>query len=540
MAAMLSRRGGSLALVLALAATAPVVVGCKDKRRTAGQGEGQAGGDASGDPRPVRVPLVTPVRTLVPAEAQDPASQTVVAHLYERLYELDADGAVVPSLAASMPTFEGARARIPVRADHAFSGPGSACAPRSVTADDVAASLRALLDPAAANHGLIAGRLESGEAGDAISVEHGDGGDTVVLHLAYPQPELAAVLAAIGTSVVPRDCQGLDRVPFGSGPYTLGEATQLPNVAALSPKSSEASPLVFEHVQHAQTALTMFAAGELDVYAPAQDQFGQVFDDRAIRPGVTPEGTRVVRVEVAQTNLLLFTQTADSPRQRAIRSAVCLAFDGERYQSALRNGGAWAKPAHSIVPPTLGPPVSVDGPCAGPRDAAAAAAALAQAGVATPLTLRYATATGTIAKREADLLSAALADVGIELEVSQSDAYLYDLATGESSADLFALGLTADYADPRAMLQAFTCSGDLSPFTHYCNPAYDARLGEMVADGPLDRADVDELEGLLQADRVARPIDHPEVWYLVAPGLDGIVRHPTGPLQLAGASRRPL
>lgn len=139
-----------------------------------------------------------------PAAARSHAEITIAGLLFDTLYRTTADGAVVPHLAAGPPEIAERRARIALRAGVRFHDGGA------LGAADVVASL---------------GRVRAGEAGwllapvTAIDAE----GDALVLTLGadVAPAELAALLAAPQTAIVPGGKAPAARAPVGSGPFRV-------------------------------------------------------------------------------------------------------------------------------------------------------------------------------------------------------------------------------------------------------------------------------------------------------------------------------
>jgi ABC-type oligopeptide transport system substrate-binding subunit len=244
----------------------------------------------------------------------------------------------------------------------------------------------------------------------------------------------------------------------------------------------------------------------------------------------------------------------------ALRRAIALAFDAPRYRAVVRDG-VRSRLATSLVPPVL-EGATRPGDAADPQPAlhryAPAAPALDEARVLLrdagigPTKLRYLTTTDELARREAELLRAALAPLDLELEIVADDRYLERLLDTSTAVDaqLFAVRFDADYADAENVLQQFTCQGTLARLARGCDPAWDAAFAawrhdvmartQAGAHGAMPVHDVarDALERALGDAVWVRPIDHPEAFVLVAPWLDGFTRDPLTGVRLESLARR--
>lgn len=141
--------------------------------------------------------------SLDPVDARTHAEVTVVGLVFDALYRLEADGSVVPHLAAGMPrAIDGGKTLIPLRPGVVFHD-GSA-----LDADDVLASLQRLFNSDA---GWIVGGLQT-------IARHGDDLEVTIADAS----ELAAALAAPQASITPDGVAPSAKAPVGSGPFRVG------------------------------------------------------------------------------------------------------------------------------------------------------------------------------------------------------------------------------------------------------------------------------------------------------------------------------
>ena len=545
------------------------------------------------------MPLDTAIASLDPADASDAVSRRITSQIFDTLLEWEPDdldqeanGALRPELLAELPrvSADGLTWTLTLRrgpdarrfaADTCLEGQA-----RPVRASDVAASLLRIHPARHAAYALLAGRIAGLDAMHAapanapgstpVGITADDTTGTVNLRLTRPQPELPAVLASPMLAIVPPEClayyNGRDtdhppfaRHPVGSGPYVLDHTrSELPRGVVLvrSPEAPASDRLLslgcsqtpgadevaLTHFSDPEPALRAFQAGELALIAPGQSQFAEVVADAAtasMRPGATPEGTKLQRAATLSTDLLVFAMRdpdighspdpAVDAKHRALRQAIALAFDAVRYRRVVRND-AWAVLRARIVPRGLGGAHDDAAlhPFAPPAaDIEQARAVLAAAGVTGPRTLRYWGGASEAESQEASILRDALRPLDIDLELTRRAAYLDQAFGGRGPAQLFSLRFDADYLDAQNFLAPFTCAAP-DNYSGHCDPDYDTAFAAFAAlpPGPQRDEAAAQLERRLGDTVAVRPIDQPEAWYLVQPWLSGVSRHPLSGLRI--------
>lgn len=535
-----SRPLGPLLVVLAVGA------GCTCAGPTPGD-------DERGRGSTIRVPLETPITSLDPSTAGDAVSRRVTSALFDTLVDWspEATPRLQPELLAELPIPDaqahtvrlvlppaGQRRRF--AADECLPG-GEA---REVTVQDVRASLLRHREPTRSGHGLLAGRIAGFQRGEGVEVLDDD---RLLVRLEGSQPDFAAILASPQLAIVPPECveyydgesrPAFSEHPVGSGPFVLDHAQSEPGRAAVLRRREPApdGPLprpfdvvILERIADRQTELELFRRGKLGVMAPGQAQFDAVLDQRGQpRPGALPEGTTVHAFPMLRTNLLVFVMsdpllgTAAGERGLALRRAVSLAFDVPRYERLVQNE-LRARPARGLVPYGLADrelgqaPLFRDAPHR--PDATGAARLLTAAEIERPR-LTYLTGTSEAEHQEADLFVAAMKAAGIEVRVEHDLNVLGRILDPErrGGIQLFALAFDADYPAPANFYEQFRCDGPIAQIAGFCDPGYDERMSGGARWGELER----HLGDLA----VVRPIDHPRVWLLAAPGVAGVVRDP--------------
>ncbi len=183
-------------LVLGLATLAPIVDGAGPAAPAHAESRVSYGGTLVGS-------LSGEPASIDPVAARSHAEVTLVGLVFDALYQVLPDGRVAPLLAAGAPIVDGAgtTARIALRPGVTFHDG------RALAVDDVVASLRRLR---AATPGLLPGV-------SAVSAD----GDTLVVKLAAPLPELAALLALPATAVTRGGVAPTDAAAVGTGPFAV-------------------------------------------------------------------------------------------------------------------------------------------------------------------------------------------------------------------------------------------------------------------------------------------------------------------------------
>lgn len=548
---------------------------------------GGRGDSPAAPPPPLRLALETEIHSLDPAHATDAVGRRIVGQLYDQLVDWDPHAdppRLVPELLAALPEIGPDDLTYTLRLRQGPDAPrfhADACLggqARPVRAGDVAASLLRI-DPKRPAWSLLAGRV----AGlDRWHAERGpppfvadDAAGTLTLTLTRPQPEFTEILANPALSIVPAECATyydgrdadhppLQRHPVGSGPFRLDvESTALPHSVVLvrddaaparpypQPPSGPlpcttvpgAARVVLTHFQHDEPALRAFQAGELAALAPGQAQFAEVVQDGRPVPGALPEGTVLRKFPTASIDYLVFNMKSDrlgasadpaiDREHRALRRAIAFAFDVPRYLEVVRNG-VWAEARTAAVPRGLAG-AAPDDPALLAPDLALAQATLAGAGLSgRTWSLRYWGGVREAERQEAALVREFLRPLGVELELTARDNYLFDPGLRDG-ADLFGLRFDADFLDAANFLAPFGCDAP-DNYSGYCDPYryYDRWLGALLAEppGPARDAVARELQEELARYVPVRPIDQPSAWYLVPPTTGGLVRHPLAGLRV--------
>ncbi|RME42696.1 MAG: ABC transporter substrate-binding protein [Deltaproteobacteria bacterium] len=193
----------------------------------------------------VVIALPPPLEVVPPPLAEGAAARFLDLHLYETLFRIDEGGVPRPNLliGASWEVEEGRRFRFRLLPDlHFHDGV-------LLTAHDVVASLRRLLDPRVDSpYWWILRDVEGGEAfhrgeGTRVGIVAPDP-FTVEITFSRPVSDLPLRLAHPATAVMPRHRKLASSLPVGSGPFRFIEARKGRIVLAANPQHHEGRPFL--------------------------------------------------------------------------------------------------------------------------------------------------------------------------------------------------------------------------------------------------------------------------------------------------------
>lgn len=341
----------------------------------------------------LRVSLPNAPVTLDPRYATDATSWRLCRLIYQAPADFDAQFQPVPALMAwtrVTPT----RWRFTLRGTPRFHDGAP------VTASDVVATYRAVLDPARASPHR--GSLANVRAVDRVDAR------TVDFTLARPDPLFAGLLVIGVMPAREAAANGFTR-PVGSGAFEVLDVT--PQAVRLV-RRADGQRIDFDVVENETTRALKLARGELDL----------------VQGGFAPEvaqwlarrrGLELVERDGTTFSYLGFNFARGPTARREVREAISAAIDREAivrhvFRGQARLAATLLTPTHWAGAPTLPVPA---------YDPARARALLAGLGYdrARPLRLTYKTSSDQFRLRLATLLQAQLAEVGIALDVRSHD-----------------------------------------------------------------------------------------------------------------------
>ena len=343
----------------------------------------------------LRVGLSAAPQSLDPRFATDAASARLCRLLFAQPVDFDSRFLPIPAL-LRWEIIAPTRYRFTLQGEAHFSDG------KPIRAADVAATYRAVLDPAIASP-------HRGSLANVAAVEERDERTLdFILHRADP---LFPGLLTIG--VLPAAVAGKPhspRVPSTSGEFALA-APPAPKLLQLI-RRRDGLRVDFEVVEHETTRVLKLARGELDLLQ------GNLAPENvawlAARQGLAVQRTAGTTVSYVGFNL------RDGPTaDLRVREAVALALDRETIAQRVFHGDV--RPADSLL--TADHWANAPDVPRWPYDPSRARALLSAAGYgpARPLHLTFKTSSDAMRLRLATLYQAQLAAVGIELEVQSYD-----------------------------------------------------------------------------------------------------------------------
>ncbi|MCA9319201.1 MAG: hypothetical protein KDB53_00630 [Planctomycetes bacterium] len=378
----------------------------------------------------------------------------------------------------------------------------------------------------------------------------------LTLHLTSPYPQLPALMTMAWASVVPREAisrygSGLDRRTVGTGPYQYDAAhsddRQMSFVArpdywnataggkdgALPRNAGVRLHILADPAIHEKR----FAEGDLSVLDLQPDAAARFVNSRgALRPGVRPRGTRVLRSDRSWVHYVSFNMNNKILGKKKVRQALCLAVDRQDFIEAYYQGAA--VPANHPVPPSI--PMALPKPSPdwsyGKADLEQARRLLAEAGYpegeGLPEFVLDSPGDNRLSKLESAYLKKAWSKIGVKIQERLNGDFA-DFQT-RSRNGLLEISINywfADYPDAENFWVMLSSSAvprpdattDTPNIGFYDNPDFD-RLWERsgrLAPGPERGKIYATMIDLVQEDCPWLFLAHQEKISLIAPG----VRH---------------
>jgi len=345
----------------------------------------------------IRFGLATAPTNLDPRYATDAGSERINRLLYARLVDFDAHSRPLPSLAnwqVLSPTHYRFRLQAAGRQFHDGS---------RLTAADVAATYRSVLDPANASP-------RRGALAMIAHIEVVDD-DTVDFFLTRAEPLFPGfltlgILPAKGLA----DGYPFHHHPLGSGPFRLLNWESADRLTLQ--RRRDRQRFVFEQVKDPTMRVLKLLRGEIDLLQ--NDLPPELLQYLAHQPGI-----QVQRTPGSNFAYLGFQLQDHDTGQYAVRRAIALAIDRQAIIRYIFNGAA--RPASALLPPEHWAG-NRDLPVIKP-DRIQAKALLLKAGYGPghPLHLSYKTSSDPLRVRIATILQQQLAEVGIKVDVQSYD-----------------------------------------------------------------------------------------------------------------------
>jgi oligopeptide transport system substrate-binding protein len=518
----------ALTFIISLLAAAAVACG--------GGGDKQSSGQLARDQQ-FRIRIASDPSTLDPQLASFAEDISVVKQLYRGLFTYDEDLNVVPAVAAELPTIEnggissdGLTYTIKLRSDATWSDG------RTVTAKDFVYAFQRLFDPEAGAQGYYYSFYTAIDGAEAAAAGEGSAADvavsapdnqTLVIHLAYPQPTLPTLLALWPASPLREDLIAENGAswtdagnlvtdgPFVLASYSAGDSIVLEaNPVYWGDDTPTLQELVYKIIPDDSAALVAYQNGEIDLTAiPGPDTERFTGSAEEVRTGTLE--TFAIQYNTAQAPF-------DS---KLVRQAFSRAIDRQSYVTAVLHGVG--EPALSWLPANMpGGDASVGAELG--FDPEAAAALLSHAGF--PGGEGFPAVTLTVSDTEeyritAEFLQQQLKqNLGIDVAIDTvEEANFYD-RYGAGDFEMIWASWFADYADPENWLpQQFATDGGFNVYG-YSNPQADDLFEQATSE--LDNARrlalYSRAHEIIIDDQVITPIFHPAGNFLLARNVGGL------------------
>lgn len=416
--------------------------------------------------------------TLDPTFAGTAGARLVFINLCERLYDLDADGNLIPQLAAAMPELsaDGLTVDITLRTDATFN---------DGTPMDAAAVVTSL-----ERHRTTEGSRRRSELGNVSKIETA-GTDAIKLTLAKPDSSLVATLSdRAGMIMSPAQLTKLG-ADFGNEPVcvapfkfvervvgdhvTLERSTDYYDAANVY-----LDTIVYKSIPDETVRTANLRSGDLQlVDRLASTDVAAIQGDPAyVTQKVTSNAYTALTVNVANANGIAGDPgPVDSPLADAkIREAFDLSLDREQINQIVYSG---------LQEVGCGPisPANVfydSEPCPG-RDLEGAKRLIAESGLTTPIAIELQMTNSPVNVRLGELIQGQAAEAGFQVQVVPLEGVT---AFDNQNAGKFQIMLTpwSGRVDPDANIYRFHYSTGTDNFPKAVDPALDALLDQARAE----------------------------------------------------------
>ena len=470
--------------------------------------------------------------SLDPHRARSTEAMMVLRDLFECLTRVDRNAAPAPGAAESWTvTGDGLEYTFKLRQNLRWSN-GDA-----VQAEDFAAGLRRLVDPATASQyaqvvdvirnapDIIAGKQPVASLGVAAPDAH-----TVVISLSSPAPYLPGLLAHPSTAPLHRASLAALGERFAragnqvsNGAFVLKEWLQGSYIRAernslyWNNAANQMDAVKYLQIGDENAELRAYRAGELHcTYVVPRGQFDWIRENLAAELHVSPQ----LSVYYYGFNL---DRARFTPR---IRQALSMVIDRERLANAVLRVGEL--PAWGWVPPGVFnyTPQSFEyAAMPAAERVAVARRLLAEEGftAAKPLNFELRYNTGEVHNKVAVAVASMWKEaLGVEVRLSAVEFKSLFADVEARQVDVYRLSWVGDYNDAYNFLQYLKSDFGIN-LPHYANAAYDARLADAgrQTDAAQRRDLLEQAERLMLADHPVIPLYFYVNKHLVKPELRG-------------------
>lgn len=427
---------------------------------------------------------------LDPTTSSSLYTRYVMQTVCQKLYDIDANGELVPQLATELPQFsdDGLTVTIPVRTDAVFAD-GT-----EFNAEAVAITLD--------RHLNLEGSSRTSELGPIVDIAAIDN-TRVEITYAEPFAPLTAALADRAGMIM--SAQALTELgeAFGDNPVCVGPFKFVERVPQTS-ISVERDPLYYDAENVHLDSITYRIMTDSNIRA-ANLRSGDVDAADSISPQdvgalIGVDGIGVLQVgSLGYQGLTLNLGNTDgvgtppgaieSPlaQDATVREALSMSIDRESLVKSVFNN--WYEPACSPISPTSPFTSTLSEACTG-FDPDGARKLLEEAGVEIPYPINMQVTNSPDTLRFAQALQAAVADVGFEITISPVEySTLLDVQT-RGDFEAIQLGWSGR-VDPHGNMFSFLSTGGGHNYSGYSNDDVDLLLTDAAeTNDTAERADI--------------------------------------------------
>lgn len=474
-------------------------------------------------------------------------------HLYDRLLNIDSNGAVGPGLAESWQISDDGRAiTLELKRGVAFHDTSDFQPTRLFNADDVIFSFNRILDDEHPFHWIggdypffrslnfrqrVSSLLRLDEHRVQFRLQRPDAAFLAILASDFA-PVLSAEYAA--QLRLGRHPEHLDQRPVGTGPFKLrryrpGHAVILERHRAYWGQQPTLDRLVFDITANASIRLGKLITGECDAIAmPSTSEYSLIHR----HPQLALE-----LQSGFNTSFIAFNSRHAPFTDARVRRALALAIDRQRIVDAIFQGGGSS--AHSLLPAASWGYLATPGDQAyAPPQASAllAAAGLPKGFDFTLWVPLQAQVYNPNPLKMAQMIQADLKLIGVRAEIASYDGQSAATAIDEQRYDAVLLGWSGDSADPDSLLTSqLSCPAIANGSNRalWCDPAFDALLAQAraTADHQLRRTLYHQAQLYLHQQQPLLPLAHGLKSLARRQDIAGLRLHPYNALDLTGANR---
>ncbi len=412
---------------------------------------------------------------LDPTTSSSLYTRYVMSSICEKLYDLDATGAIVPQLASGPPTISdgGLTVTFGVRTGIRFA---------DGTPFD-AAAVRTSLQ----RHLTLKGSQRKSEMGPITSIDAPDAGHIVIRYKTPFAPITAALADRAGMIMSPAALRS-EGADFGTNPVCVGPfkfAKRVPQTSIdvvrdpnyYDAKNVHLDAISYSIMSDAVTRAANLRSGDVqvadtispqDVDALSRDRNLRVLQSASL--GYMAVTINTGNVDGAgEAPKPLDTPLGRDPR---VREAFALSIDRQTLVSTVFNG--WFDPACSPIPPQT-PYASLASNACPPFDPGRAKQLLAAAGVPTPVRVTLSVSNSQDQLRYAQALQASVAEGGFDLRIVPVEySTLLDVQKRGDYESLL-LGWSGRI-DPDGNTSRFLTTGSAGNYGGYSSPEFDGLM----------------------------------------------------------------